>query len=630
MSSTFLGLEIGKRSLQYHKTGLNVIGHNLSHADVEGYSRQRIKAQAVEPLYRPDLTRVERPGQIGEGVEIAEVRRDRDMLLETRISTEISKKEYWTSRSTLIEQVESIHQSLGETNLQEYLDRFWAAWQEVAKNPSEPSVREVLIQDAIHLSRGMNEQFRQLNRLQRELDEKIASDRDTINDTARALADINTRILQSEAMEDNPNDLRDERDRLISRLAKIVDIEVNFKDNDEVMVFVGGKVLVQGTEYTPLDLRDNPQNNGWRDIYFRESGDRFIPSWGRLKAYFQLRDEVIKEQIRRLDTVALHLTHAVNDIHRTGFDQYGRPGEDFFDVVNIGPDPFGRYDLDGDGVIDAAMFYELTGTQSLDPLAPLGEDGELLLEGGSGEVIIPYRADEKIGDLITRINASSSGINAYLNQQGHLVLRARSSLEETSFYLRHVEDSGRFLSGTSGLLVAPGPDGAFDYRNVDTYQQLEGGIEGTRRSPFRHPSAWIAVNERISGDGSRVAASAGTDYDGQPGGDVSFGRGDGEIARQIATLRYGSIPLEDKASIDEYYTAMMSEVGVQGKTAKLEGRKYEAILDSLERVRQSISGVNIDEEMANLLAMQHGYQAAARIVTTMDALLDTLINRMAV
>ena len=107
MSSSFMGLEMGKRSLMYHQTGLRVIGHNLSNADVEGYSRQRIKAGTLRPLYEPSLNRAERPGQLGQGVELVAIRRDRDIYLEARIGTELSRHAYWHASQDLIKQVEN-------------------------------------------------------------------------------------------------------------------------------------------------------------------------------------------------------------------------------------------------------------------------------------------------------------------------------------------------------------------------------------------------------------------------------------------------------------------------------------------------------------------------------------------
>ena len=87
MANSFAGIEIGKRSLMAHSTQISTAGHNISNADVEGYSRQRVQVKSFDPLFRPDLEREERPGQIGQGTDIQSVTRIRDELLKKRIVT---------------------------------------------------------------------------------------------------------------------------------------------------------------------------------------------------------------------------------------------------------------------------------------------------------------------------------------------------------------------------------------------------------------------------------------------------------------------------------------------------------------------------------------------------------------
>ena len=626
-----MGLEMGKRSLMYHQTGLRVIGHNLSNADVEGYSRQRIKAGTLPPLYNASLTRAERPGQLGQGVELTAIKRDRDIYLESQINTELSRKEYWSSKHFLINQVEDIHLALGDVNLRERLDQFWSGWQELSKNPSEPAVRESLLQDSLSLSMGINDQFNKLSRMRRELEEKIIADVQSIEDISKSLADINTRILQSEALKDNPNDLKDERDRLIRQLASIVDISVNFKDNDEVMVFLGGKILVQGTEYSPLELQTNRNNEGLSDIYFSESGDRFLPQFGRLKSYLETRDELLPDQIKRLDNIAINLIQTVNELHQSGFDLYGTKGENFFKVITAGTDPLGNFDLDGDGILESTMLYKVKGTQKLTATSPIGEDGVLTFEDARGnEVTLPYSRDQKIEDILMTINGSDANVNAYLDHERRLVFKSKSSFDNYPFYIRHLEDSGRFLSGVAGVILASVGEEAFDFRNLDDYQKLEGGMNLAERTPFRHPAAWIGVEEKIITDANHIAAAAGTDYDGENGAEIAYGSGDGEMARKISDIRFSKIMIDEKETLNEYYISMISDPGIKGKAAEFETNKYQAVLNDLQQISQSISGVNIDEEMTNMLAMQHGYQAAARMVTVMDNMLNTIINRMAI
>ena len=258
----------------------------------------------------------------------------------------------------------------------------------------------------------------------------------------------------------------------------------------------------------------------------KKVGDRFLPRFGRLKAYLEIRDELLRDQIKRLDNIAINLTESVNEIHRLGFDLYKGRGGDFFKVVTAGTDPLGNFDLDGDGLQDATLLYKVKGTQTLNPKAALGEAGVLTFQDLKGSPIpIPYFSDQKIEDLLANINGSAASVNAYLDTQGRLVFKSKSSIDNYPFYIRHLEDSGRFLSGVAGVLVSAGPAGAFDFQNVNAYQTLEGGLELAGRTPFKHPAAWMAVADNIVADGNTIAAAAGTDYDGLQGPEVGYGAG---------------------------------------------------------------------------------------------------------
>src|SRR5262245_22186260 len=114
MDSAFSGIEIGKRSLFAHNRALTTVGHNLSNANTEGFSRQRVQFSSSEPIYRPDLARAETPGQIGQGVDIARVERVKDQLLEGRIVTNGSDEGYWQARDNYVKQLEQIYNEPSE------------------------------------------------------------------------------------------------------------------------------------------------------------------------------------------------------------------------------------------------------------------------------------------------------------------------------------------------------------------------------------------------------------------------------------------------------------------------------------------------------------------------------------
>ena len=99
MGSTFSGIELGKRSIMAHTDAITTAGHNISNADTEGYSRQRVQLKEFDPLYMPQLERAERPGMIGQGVDVQSVKRVRDEFLDQRITASQNEESYWATRS---------------------------------------------------------------------------------------------------------------------------------------------------------------------------------------------------------------------------------------------------------------------------------------------------------------------------------------------------------------------------------------------------------------------------------------------------------------------------------------------------------------------------------------------------
>ena len=628
MDSTFLGIEIGKRSLLSHRKALNVVSHNLANSNNEAYSRQRIIFQTADPLYRPQLNRTERPGQLGQGVDIAEIRRERDIHLDGRIYDKEGKLAYWDTNASHLNEIENVFNALGEVNLQERLDNFWNSWQNLSVNLSEPAAKTELVQNAKSLTNDIRSKFFKLDNYRREIDEKVNVMVGEINVLSANIAKLNEEIVASKALGDNPNDLLDKRDGLIEELSQLVDVKVNFRDNDEMMVFVGGTIIVQGTKYNQLETASS-QRDGLTNVLWERTGERFEPISGKLQAHLEARDEHISKAINQLDVVSNNLLYAVNDIHSQGFNSYGRVTGNFFKIYHPGENVFGNFDSNSDGIQESSLLYEIKGSQVLNPNETVGSDGVITLRkedknGNIENIAVNYFSDDKIEDVLTRLNFSEDSLNFSLNNEGRLVVKSRSETPFYPFAIPYLADSGDFLNGISGVLN--GPQAVFDSTGINAVDALNPTATFTR-TPLKNASAWIDIEDDIVNDTNLVATREGVNYDGINGNESPLGREQGGIALAIAQLRFDKSLFEDKQTFNEYYVNSIADLAGNLKNSQTEQIKYEALLGHLEEIRQSISGVSIDEEMTNMLAYQQGYEAGARVVRVMDELLDTLINR---
>ena len=169
MISTFHGIEMGKRSLVAHTQAMNVTGQNLNNLNTEGYSRQKIELQTFSPLYIPGLSRENTPGQIGQGVEVATVRRIRDQLVDNRIISSSKDFGYFDMRNKYLHQMQLVYAEPSVYNdpmmyntLRRGFDEFMSAWSDVANNPEEKSARTVLVEKANILTNSVQHHFQQM------------------------------------------------------------------------------------------------------------------------------------------------------------------------------------------------------------------------------------------------------------------------------------------------------------------------------------------------------------------------------------------------------------------------------------------------------------------------------------
>ena len=618
MNSAFSGIELGKRALITHQAALQVTGHNVSNADTEGYSRQKITLEVFDPLYIPGLTRELTPGQIGQGVEVQKILRARDMLLDDRIISEKNGLSYWTSMNSWVKQVELVHNEPSDKSIMHLLDKFWASWQDLANNPEENSAREAVREYGIALSRQINNNYMALKSIRDNIEETIQARVYEVNSLAKDIAKLNAEILKSESVGDNPNDLWDKRDLLVENLSKLTDIQIGRSDKDEFIIYINGKHLVQGKHYEQLKLVKNPNNEGYSDIVWNRDGTTLKVKSGELKSLLDARDEVVKKQIDDLDLFTVNLMDMVNSIHRKGFGINLRTGLNFFKENAMSVNPVGDYDFNGDGLLDSTIIFRITGSQKIKPDDTVGISGTITL---NNEITVNYKNTDRVSDIISRINNSGADIKMFVNSYGNLVVKSDGS----NLYINHLEDSGDFLVKYAGILKNSGSQGAFDVGAPGMAQRIGGDYMVTQ---MLHPSSWLTLDDGVKNEVESIAASTGVDTDGDGVPDVMNGAGNGDNALKIAGVRFEKIMVGKSLTLNDFYQRMITEIGLKGEIAKRESENRGIIVDNLVNMRKSISGVNMDEELVNMVKFQHGYAAAARFVSEMNKMLDIIINRM--
>lgn len=632
MASTFMGLEIAKKGLSAHQRALMVTGHNISNADNKKYSRQRVIMTSSEPIYAPAFNRASGPGQLGQGVSITQIERIRSNFIEYRINTETNSHSYWKTKHEMLYQVEVIYNEPTGNSLRTRFDQFWSSWQELSKYPMESAVRNVLLERSKGLTSEIRYVYNKIHELRNQANILISDRVDKINNLALKIRDLNVAIRKAESLGDNPNDLYDNRDYFINELSKLVNISVSRNDEDELIVNIGSENLVQGKLLQPLDKIGNGRNEGYYDVLWEKTGTQPAILGGELKALLEFRDEILVRSLNEMDSMALNLSSLVNEIHRDGFGLNEVTNVNFFGYRPIAENIFGNFDSDGDGQIDKSAIYKVSGVNKLNPDSEIGINGTITLARANSSderILIDYQSDDKVKDVINKINISGAGVVAYLNHNGHLSLKSKiaSDHPRNNFMIRHLEDSGQFFVGLAGVLKNSGVQGSFSWNRINEVNKFQGGSIHFEITPDFHPARYMEVSETVLRNPNSIAASQGKDLGGTGDNNKSNGRGDASNALVIASIRGDkAIMVDSHASFDDFFTSMVSRVGAEARVAKDQVENKNNLLSNLNNLKESQSGVNLDEEMANMVQFQNSYNASARILATINQMLETIIR----
>lgn len=623
MANSFAGIEIGKRSLMAHSTQIQTAGHNISNADTEGYSRQRVIVKSFEPIYRPDLERAMVPGQIGQGCDVESINRIKDELLESRIVEQKNVESYWETRDKYYSMIESVYNEPNDVSVRTNMDKFWQGWQELSTYPESDAARLAVVVRGQTLTNSIQQQYKSLRGIGDQINGDIEAVVKQVNDLSRQIASVNGEIVRSKGLGDNPNDLMDRRDLLVEKLSSLINVTVTQKDPDEFMVHTDGQIIVQGSLARQIETVGQLDNNGYGKLMWSDTKLDAEFHGGTLGALVELRDKDIRTEIQSLNTMALNFADLVNDVHRNAIGKNNTTGLDFFVQHDFVENVNGNYDRNGDGVEDTSYIFRMTGTNALKMQEQIGLSGTMTINGASGNIDVAYFSTDTVEDVINRINDSNGEVKAYLDRNSCLVLKATSSkgMENPDFVIRHVEDSGMFLTGYSGILQGSGADNAYDFNRANAVDVLAGAQFAV--SPVLNPSAYIEVNGLIQNDVSSVASAF---KNSQGFAEPS----DGRAAVEMAAIRNTKIMIGSQRTFDDYFADTITNVGLKGEQAQNQLATQNKIMGDLRDLRDSISGVNIDEELADIIKFQHGYNVAAKFISVQDELLDTLINRLGV
>jgi flagellar hook-associated protein 1 FlgK len=387
MSSLTDILNTGSQALRVHQLAMQVIGQNTSNVNTEGYSRRSLELTNAAPYNTGGLW------DLGGGVDVQSLGRVRDRAIDTQIRRAGGGIGYWTQRDDTLSKVEDVFSELGDSALSTQLQEFWASWEDLANSPEGMAGRTQVLQKAQTLASGIQRAYSDLSSQRDAIDNQIVADVGSVNDMTSHLAHLNVQIVASELGNSEASDLRDERDRILDRLSKMMDISVQEDHTGSINVYNGGQVLVQGDQSVALQMTKANRNGMVGTVVtYGGNGREVVLQGGEMKALLELRDKDLGNVMSNLDTFAVSLADRVNEVHRTGYGLTNTNGVDFFasDVTGAASFRLSSLILDDPSRIATASAANAPGDNAI-ALAIAGVKSEKLLDGGRSTLDDYYR-----------------------------------------------------------------------------------------------------------------------------------------------------------------------------------------------------------------------------------------------
>lgn len=335
---SFGGLYISISGIYANKKALDTVSHNIANVNNPDYVRQ--SAIHGERTY----TKLGIQHEIGTGVDVQQIRQIRDEFLDLKLRRELSIYGYYQAKSEVLEEMEYIFREiktpdmLASGALQDIMDDFWGAWEELYKEPESLTIRGVLHERAVAFTTTVNHIYTQLDNMQQNLNKEMLNKTKEVNTLLKDICELNEKIKIQEAKSPHikSNDLRDMRNAKIDRLAELIPINYYENNQSEIVITLNGRSLVNKDYFNPIEIRMNPKGHG--EIHYSDTGEKIeLKNLGELAGYIDARDKDVVEYMDRLNILVGTLAREVNTIHEGGKGLDGSTGIKFFEFDPSNP-----------------------------------------------------------------------------------------------------------------------------------------------------------------------------------------------------------------------------------------------------------------------------------------------------
>ena len=623
MASIFNALHIGYSGLNAAQVGINTTGHNIANAETDGYTRQRVVAAAATPISA-------NPGQVGNGVEIDTIKRVFDNFVFDRYKDTYEKKEYVDFEKQTLEQLSSYFPEIDNVGIKSDLQEYYNMWQTLADNPDNDAIKHALAKQTETLSNHIHSTRTQVSDLQLQLNNQIEVHINEVNSLAEKLASLNKSIDTAESgYLYDANDLRDQRNVIERDLARLIGSESTYgqiESNTQIdsssntktgsyTLDINGFNIVDGNTYHPIHISNDKNPSGFYEISFERQDGVLVPmeeviNGGKIGAILDLRggtidttsgvpkDGILQNTIAQLDGFARGLIESTNNLYAASATTRMDSNTIDFDPqtslmssplnINEGSFQVVVYDIDGNEVssrdIEINVSTKMTGISGSNSI-----QGQMLEQSDDN---LDGNANNDIDDYINFNWATfASGENGL-----EFTMDPLKESQGYTFAIKDNLDNEKFATGTN-FAGALGMHRFFDGNDA--------GSININASLRENPTAIKAGYTPAAGD-SRIALDM--------------------VQQQFEDLHFKVGPTLYEASAYGMFDIVATDVGTAANSAITRQETISTQFNAVEMEYFSVSKVSIDEEMTNLIKYQTSYGASAKVITTIDQMMQTLLG----
>ncbi|RUM67508.1 MAG: flagellar hook-associated protein FlgK [Sulfurospirillum sp.] len=608
----FDGLHIGYSGLSASQTGINTTSHNISNANTPGYSRQRVVQEPKVPLHSI-------PGDSGSGVNVSTISRIHDEFVYSRFRGSSSKLEHDQFTKDTLTEITSYFPDIEDNGIANDLKNFFNSWSDIAQDPSNSANKVTLAKSTEALTRDIKSTKKMLGDLQDRLDDRLATAVDEVNRIGKEIAQVNKEINKIESSNDaNANDLRDRRDSLELRLSKLIGINVfkgrirSHSDIDrsqtdqgtDYNINIAGRNIVDGASFHPIQL-DRTESS---------------PT-SKFSSVVYVSNDNSSDQIDITSNIRGGKIGAIIALRGDGIDESGRATNSKIQRYIDDLDDFAKGLMDGVNSVYASSPQKKLETKIFDGA---NESTKLSTIDGINEGSFDLVVYDKDGNEVARKNIEIDEDTIFDDptntNKNSLVYKINKSTDDNGDNdgSNDVDDFFKATFGSRALRIDPLVDG-YTIAMEDKGSNFAGTSQVHRF--FKGDSASnIDLEDALKNNPAKIKANkAPVD-------------GNNEVANLMVKLANQNITFGKENSqksfntIEGFYRQISSNIASDAAQSVRSYDATKALNDTIEQEQKSVSGVDMDEELVSLMKYQTAYQANAKVITTIDRMLDALLG----